>query len=1095
MEDIFQRLATDQEYQNVIEALHKGKREQLFYGLAGAYKTFIQAATIEELQISCIIITQHIAQAEQTFADLQAFLPGDRVFYFPVQDIMPYVVDARSQEITARRLAVLERLSAGKISVVVAPVEALLPKLAPCNEFAERSICLQVGQQINRDALLTMLVDYGYERVDKVEGSGQFAARGGILDVFPLNREFPVRIELFGDDIDSLREFIAADQRSKDNLKGIVILPAKEIPPSKLYSTLFDYSPANTIIYMEEPARLRETVMQYHKEHREMKQLIVPWDRILSTGRARRINYVTLLPQKIAGAELQGIIGFAAKTIPSFQKQIPLLIEELQRWQEQRFQIIISTTTVERARAVQDMLLEQGLVSQVHARKPKELAATGIHIFPAFLSAGFELPAAGLVWLTEGDLFGKQKKKRIFRSTSGEAILHFRDLKVGDYVVHVNHGIGKYVGVETLVVEGMHKDYFLLRYAGDDKLYIPTDQVHLLQKYIGAEGEPPKLHKLGGAEWGRQKAKATASVQELAQELIHLYAERQAIVGHAFGPDTPWQKEFEDSFPYVETPDQLKANEEIKRDMENPKPMDRLLCGDVGFGKTEVAMRAAFKAVMDGKQVAVLVPTTILAQQHFQSFTKRMRGFPVNIDMISRFRTEKEQQETLKKVAAGRIDILIGTHRMIQADLVFRDLGLLIVDEEQRFGVMQKERLKSWQKNMDVLTLTATPIPRTLHMSLVGVRDMSILETAPEDRYPVQTYVLEFNPDVVREALRRELHRGGQVYFVYNRVQTIDKAMHLVQELLPNAKVVVGHGQMSEDRLEKVMVSFYEGESNVLVSTSIVENGLDIPNVNTLIVFDADYFGLSQLYQLRGRVGRSDRLAYAYFTYRKDKILTEVAEKRLQAIKEFTELGAGFKIAMRDLEIRGAGNLLGAEQSGHMMNVGFEMYCHLLEEAVQELKHIPAKPRVPEPAIDIAVEAYIADTYIGDGMQKIEMYQRIAQTRTHEEVCEIYDEMVDRFGDLPEAVYNLLAVARIRNLARHLAMHSIHQVKDRIVLNFTMQSVIDPAVVVALTKEYRGKVILHPGSQPAMRVRVTGLTGEKIVVLIREILEKLAGIQ
>lgn len=1095
MKGIFQRLAENQEYNNVIEAVRNGSRELLLYGLTGVYKTFIQAATAKDLQISCVIVTQHATQAEQTFADLQAFLPGDRAFYFPVQDIMPYAVDARSQEITARRLAVLERLSTGKVSVVVAPVEALLAKLVPCNEFAERSISLQTGRQINRDALLTLLVDYGYERADQVEGPGQFAVRGGIVDIFPLNRELPVRMELFGDDIDSLREFAVTDQRSKENLESIVVLPAKEIPPSKRYSTLFDYTPVGALIYMEEPARLRETVIHFHKEHKEIKQLIVPWERILSTARARNINYVNLLPQKVAEAQIQKTIGFTAKSIPSFHKQIPLLAEELKHWREQNFQILISATTLERAKAIQDLLLEQGLVSLIYARKPKELTATGIHIFPAFLSAGFELPTAGLVWLTEGDLFGKQKKKRIFRSSSGEAILHSRDLKIGDYVVHVNHGIGKYVGVETLVVEGLHKDYFLLRYAGDDKLYIPTDQVHLLQKYIGAEGEAPKLHKLGSAEWGRQKAKAKASVQELAQELIHLYAERQSVEGYACGMDTPWQREFEDTFPYEETPDQVKAIEEIKQDMESHKPMDRLLCGDVGFGKTEVAMRAAFKAVMDGKQVAVLVPTTILAQQHYQSFSKRMQGFPVNIDMISRFRSEKEQQETLKKVATGQIDILIGTHRMIQSDMVFKDLGLLVVDEEQRFGVMQKERVKSWQKNVDVLTLTATPIPRTLHMSLVGVRDMSILETPPEDRYSVQTYVLEFNSAVVREALRREMQRGGQVYFVYNRVQTIDKALQLVQELLPAAKVVVGHGQMSEDRLEKAMVSFYEGEADVLVSTSIVENGLDIPNVNTLIVYDADYFGLSQLYQLRGRVGRSDRLAYAYFTYRKDKILTEVAEKRLQAIKEFTELGAGFKIAMRDLEIRGAGNLLGAEQSGHMLNVGFEMYCHLLEEAINELQHIPAPPRVPEPAVDIAVEAYIADAYIGDGMQKIEMYQRIAQTRTHGEIDEIYDEMADRFGDLPPAVENLLMIAKVRNLARHLAMQSIHQAKDRISLNFTEQSAVDPDIVIELTREYRGKVILVPGGQPSITVRVAGLADKKTVSLVQEILEKLANRQ
>jgi len=1091
MEGIFQLLAEDQEFKQVLQAWHDGAREQLLYGLTGSHKTFIEAAMIRELGTSAIIVTQQPAQAEQTFADMQAFLSGDQVFYFPFQDIMPYVVDARSQEVTARRLAVLERLNSGKPCVIVTPIEALLSKLAPREEFSKRSIHLQMGQQLNREALFTLLVDYGYERVDQVGGSGQFGVRGGIIDICPLNREDPVRLELFGDEIDSMRSFSLVDQRSKDNLSDVTILPARELPPSELYSTLFDYAMPETIVCMEEPARLREAVASYHKEHSEWKKLLIPWNRLLDTARARRAAYITLLPQKVLGTEVAQLTGFTVKTIPTFNKQVALLMDELKRWQDQKFQILISATTTERAQAVQDTLREEGFTSRVYKNKPQSFEYTGIHVFPAFLSTGFELPNARFVWLTEGDLFGKQKKKRIFRAAAGEAITHFRDLKIGDYVVHVTHGIGKYVGVETLVVDGIHKDYFLVRYNGDDKLYIPTDQVHLLQKYIGAEGEAPRLHKLGGVEWNRQKAKAKASVQELANELIQLYAERNAIEGHAFGPDTPWQKEFEDAFPYEETMDQLRTIEEIKKDMEHQKPMDRLLCGDVGFGKTEVAMRAAFKAVMDGKQVAVLVPTTILAQQHFQSFTRRMQGFPVNVDMISRFRTDREQQDTLRKVKAGQVDILIGTHRMIQSDLQFKDLGLLIVDEEQRFGVLQKEKLKSWQTNTDVLTLTATPIPRTLHMSLVGARDMSVLETPPEDRYPVQTYVLEFNAAVVRDALRREMQRGGQVYFVYNRVKTIDKALQMVQELAPKAKVVVGHGQMSEDRLEKVMVSFYEGESDILVSTSIVENGLDIPNVNTLIVYDADYFGLSQLYQLRGRVGRSDRLAYAYFTYRKDKILTEVAEKRLQAIKEFTELGAGFKIAMRDLEIRGAGNLLGAEQSGHMLNVGFEMYCRLLEEAVNELKDLPVKPRMVEPSIDLSIEAYITDRYISDGMQKIEVYQRIAHAHTEQEIDELYDELVDRFGDLPEAVHNLLAVARVKNLARDLGIQSVQQTKDRVSLSFTAQSEVDPLKVVAMVKEYRGRVMLAPGETPIMTLKVSGFSEEKILALIQDVLGKL----
>ena len=635
-----------------------------------------------------------------------------------------------------------------------------------------------------------------------------------------------------------------------------------------------------------------------------------------------------------------------------------------------------------------------------------------------------------LVVVTEKDLFGRTKRRLAPRAPKGERIAHFREIKPGDYVVHVNHGIGKYLGVATLEVGGVHKDYLHIKYGGDDKLYVPTDQVQLLQKYIGTEGEVPRLHRMGGTEWVKAKARAKKSVEDIAKKLIAIYAKRKQATGFAFSPDYSTQREFEDAFPYQETDDQLQAVAEIKHDMEQPKPMDRLLCGDVGFGKTEVAIRAAYKAALDGKQVAVLVPTTVLAMQHYQTFTARFHDFLPKVDVICRFRTAREQKATLEKVAAGKVDILIGTHAILNQHKVhFKDLGLLIVDEEQRFGVKQKDKIRSLAAGIDVLTLSATPIPRTLHMSLVGARDMSIIETPPAERFPVQTYVVENNDAVMANAIRREIKRGGQIYFIYNRVDTIDRMREHLQDIVPEARIQTAHGQMPEEVLERVMMDFYEGQADILLATSIVENGLDVANANTIIVYNADHFGLSQLYQMRGRVGRSHHMAFAYFVYQADKILTETAEKRLQAMKEFAELGAGFKIAMRDLEIRGAGNLLGSQQHGHIASVGFEMYCKLLEEAVEKLQkgQQPVVEERPEPTINLHTEAYIDGGYIDDAMHKIEIYQRIAALRTNDEVRELLDELVDRFGEPTKPVLRLLSIARIKNYARELWLKGVSE--------------------------------------------------------------------
>jgi transcription-repair coupling factor (superfamily II helicase) len=741
---------------------------------------------------------------------------------------------------------------------------------------------------------------------------------------------------------------------------------------------------------------------------------------------------------------------------------------------------VILADTQERCQRILQTMRDARLDALYLSSLDREVRPGNIIITEGTLQNGFELTNCKTIIFTDAEIYGSQKKGRkhqVHRQQSKLAA--FADLNVGDYVVHVNHGIGIYQGVQKLEVAGIHKDYLLVKYAGEDRLYVPNEQVGMLQKYLGAEGQKPKLSKLGGTEWSKVKSRVKESVQSMAQDLIQLYADRQSLKGFAFGPDTVWQQEFEETFPYEETPDQIQAVAEIKTNMELPKPMDRLLCGDVGYGKTEVAIRAAFKAVMEGKQVAVLVPTTILAQQHFNTFHQRFANFPVTIEMLSRFRSPKEQRQTLSKMLQGQVDIVIGTHRLVQEDIVFKDLGLVIVDEEQRFGVAHKERLKQLRHSVDVLTLTATPIPRTLHMSLVGVRDMSLLETPPEDRYPVQTYVVEFNYQVIRDAILRELNRGGQTYFVHNRVMDIERVAEALQEIIPEARIAVAHGQMKEDDLERIMLDFLEGEFDVLLCTTIIETGLDIPNVNTIIIDEADHMGLSQLYQLRGRVGRSNRLAYAYLTYKRDKILTEIAEKRLQAIREFTEFGSGFKIAMRDLEIRGAGNILGPEQHGQIMSVGFEMYCRLLEEAVQELQGKQVTD-IQEPAVEIAIDAFISDDYIPDQIRKMEMYRKIMLSRLEESVDEVVEELVDRFGDPPQAVQNLLIIARIKALCYELGLAGVTLSGEYLTFKFNEKPAVSGQQLVELAGTYRSLSFVA-APQIQMKLRIRKLSPEKVI--------------
>ncbi|MDQ0187975.1 transcription-repair coupling factor [Cytobacillus sp. FSL W7-1323] len=822
-------------------------------------------------------------------------------------------------------------------------------------------------------------------------------------------------------------------------------------------SSLIDYLPANGLIFVDEVSRVQEMNDSLDKEEAEWYTNLLEEGQIihdvvtshslkeLMYTKKNPIVYMSLFLRHVPNTNPQNIINISCKPMQNFHGQMHVLKTEVDRWKKGNYAIVFLAVDEERVHKLQNVLEDYDIESAI-IKQDSLLAQGRIQILEGAIQTGFELNNQRIAVITEEELFNHKtrKKQRRQKLSNAERIKSYSELKIGDYVVHVNHGIGKYLGIETLEINGVHKDYLNIRYQGSDQLYVPVEQIDLVQKYVGSESKEPKIYKLGGNDWKKVKKKVQSSVEDIADDLIKLYAEREASKGYAFNPDSDMQREFESAFPYQETEDQIRSINEIKKDMERERPMDRLLCGDVGYGKTEVAIRAIFKAVADGKQVAFLVPTTILAQQHYETMLERFQDYPVKIGMLSRFRTKKQQTETIKGLKAGTVDVVVGTHRILSKDLTYRDLGLLIIDEEQRFGVTHKEKIKKLKTNVDVLTLTATPIPRTLHMSMLGVRDLSVIETPPENRFPVQTYVMEYNGVLVREAIERELARGGQVYFLYNRVEDIERKAEEISMIVPDARVAYAHGQMSENELESVMLGFFDGEYDVLVSTTIIETGVDIPNVNTLIVHDADRMGLSQLYQLRGRVGRSNRVAYAYFTYRKDKVLTEVAEKRLQAIKEFTELGSGFKIAMRDLTIRGAGNLLGAEQHGFIDSVGFDLYSQMLKEAIEERKEsMGGEPRKEPMEIDLEIDAYIPDAFISDGHQKIEMYKRFRGITSLEDIDELKDEMVDRFGDYPEEVAYLFKIAEMKVYGEVAGVELVKQSKDEVLILLSEQGSVE----------------------------------------------------
>ncbi|MDH6363924.1 transcription-repair coupling factor (superfamily II helicase) [Enterococcus sp. PF1-24] len=1067
------------------ETLLEKNTRQLLTGVSSSAKMLIMVSAYQCLQKSVVVATPNLYYANRLVDDLINVLPAEEVFLFPVEEMLTAEMAFASPEAREQRIVALDALTSGGKGIFVVPIAGLRKFLPTKQTWQAAHFNWQIGGVVAMNDLAEKLTLMGYERQGMVGRPGEFSLRGSIIDIYPLNSEYPVRVELFDEEIDSLRYFEADSQRSVETIEEIVISPATElifstdnlnqgivalqealqkrlaitqdlteknflqdyfgqlissweagVPgeianyyTSFLYqeaSTLMDYFDEEMLLFMDDYPRLLETNREIDREAGEWQTQRLEEMRVFSeqqfmkeghnliTKSSLNTTFFSLFKKGMGNLRFNTIIDFQYRNMQQFFGQMPLLKTEIDRWQKQLQTVVVLLPTKARIRKVDEMFRDyeiQGVETTADNLIPGQL-----QFIEGNLQTGFELLQEKIVVITEKEIFQKTTKKRARRQTvsNAERLKSYNELKVGDYIVHINHGIGKYVGMETLEIDGVHQDYMSIIYQDDAKLFIPVTQLNLIQKYVAAEGKLPRINKLGGSEWTKTKRKVSAKIEDIADDLIQLYAARESEKGYAFAPDDQYQKEFEDSFPYSETEDQLRSAAEIKRDMERARPMDRLLVGDVGFGKTEVALRAAFKAIKESKQVAFLVPTTILAQQHYETMLDRFEGFPVNVGLLSRFRTKKQQAETLQEIKTGKVDIVVGTHRILSKDMEFSDLGLLIIDEEQRFGVKHKERLKQLRSQVDVLTLTATPIPRTLHMSMLGVRDLSVIETPPANRYPIQTYVMERNAGAVREAIEREMARDGQVFYLYNRVDTIEQKVEELQELVPEVRIGYAHGQMTEVQLENTLFEFVEGEYDVLVTTTIIETGVDIPNANTLLVDNADYMGLSTLYQLRGRVGRSNRVAYAYFMYEPQKILNEVSEKRLQAIKDFTELGSGFKIAMRDLSIRGAGNLLGAQQHGFIDAVGFDMYSQMLTEAVARKQGKNAQIQKTSVEIDLGIDAYLPTTYIEDERQKIEIYKRVRELESQAMLEELEADLLDRFGEFPDEVSYLLMIGQLK---------------------------------------------------------------------------------
>ena len=1137
------------EYTDMKQDMDKGKGPVQVSGVTDSQKVHVMHELSKDDPWR-LVVTYDDTRAKEIFDDFSYFEPN--TWLYPARDLLFYSSDIHGNLLTRQRMQVFKHLLEDEGGVVVTTVDGLMDHLLPLSMIKESCLNIMAGQTLDIEEIKVRLTNMGYERMGQVDGMGQFSVRGGILDVFPLTEEVPVRIELWGDEVDSIRSFDAESQRSIQQMDEVTIYPAAELILTKehieegilrleadekkqekafrdqkkpeeaqrirravgelveslkegfdvqtldAYIRYFCKDTVSFLDYMkevgekanglalilDEPQRMKEKAETVETEFREsmshrleqgyilpgQADLLFSSKTVLADCHTPHSIFMTGLDQRLPGMTVKAKYSLTGKNLNSYQNSFEILIKDLTKWKKDGYRVVLLSASRTRASRLAGDLREYDLRAFCPEDAGRPVAPGEIMVTYGKLHKGFEYPLIKFVVITEGDMFGveKRKKKRKKYNYEGKKISSFSELSVGDYVVHESHGLGIYKGIEKIEQDHVIKDYIKVEYGDGGNLYLPATRLEGIQKYAGADAKVPKLNKLGGTEWTKTKTKVRTAVREIAKELVELYAARRDAEGFQYGPDTVWQKEFEEMFPYDETDDQLTAIDDTKKDMESKKIMDRLICGDVGYGKTEIALRAAFKAVQEGKQVVYLVPTTILAQQIYNTFVQRMKDFPVRVDMMSRFRTPGEMKKTIEGLKKGYVDIVVGTHRVLSKDVQFKSLGLLIVDEEQRFGVTHKEKIKQMKQNVDVLTLTATPIPRTLHMSLIGIRDMSVLEEPPVDRVPIQTYVMEYNDEMIREAIHRELGRGGQVYYVYNRVNNIDEVANHVASLVPEANVAFAHGQMNEHQLEKIMLDFINGDIDVLVSTTIIETGLDIPNANTMIIQDADRLGLSQLYQIRGRIGRSNRTSYAFLMYKRDKMLKEDAEKRLQAIREFTELGSGIKIAMRDLEIRGAGNILGAEQHGHMEAVGYDLYCKMLNEAVIALKGGQEEEETFETVVDCDIDAFIPDGYIKNEYLKLDVYKRISAIETDDEYMDMQDELIDRFGDIPKSVDNLLRVAELKAMAHRAYVTEVDINTQEIRIELYPKAKLNVSGIPALIAEYKTALRFAQGEKPVL---------------------------
>ena len=1151
MNTILGELGKSPKFCEYIKKIENQKSPIVISGLTDVGMSQMISATKEFIKRPICVITYNEIQARKIVDDLSYFT--DKVIYLPKKEIVTYDYVAESKDLPYQRIEALNKIQEMKTGIVVTTAEAAIQKMISSKALYKNTLKFKIGDEYKLEDVKQKLIDLGYVRYDLIDGRGQFSVRGGIVDI-SVTEKTGIRIEFWGDEVDSIRYFNIISQRSTENIEKVTIYPAHEylleknieevtkkisetIYPDELQeqvnqdiesikngnyiskmdrylnafyetqSTILDYISEKYILVLDEMNKIEHRIENVNKDSQNVIQLLMEKSKIVPEALKNLENNMQFR-EKIENKNIVYMDKFddevkieaekynwVYKEKNFYKSEIELLIKELIKAQETKKKIYILAENKEKAKKICSLLDENEIINKYEENLNQTIISKNteslVIVSLGKLSAGYECYDINQLVITSQELIEGEKRKSYKSSAfkEGEKVV-FADLKVGDYVVHKNYGIGIFIGVNTITADGTTKDYIKIKYYGDDVLYVPTNQLDSVRKYIGGDEGGLKVNKLGTKEWLKTKAKVKKNLREVAQELIELYAKREKAKGYAFSKDTPWQVQFEDSFPYQETDDQLRCIDEVKKDMESDKPMDRLLCGDVGYGKTEVAIRAAFKAVMDGKQVAYLAPTTVLAEQQYKEFKERMANFAVRVEVLNRFKTKKQQDEIVKKIKLGEVDIIVGTHRILSDDVEFKDLGLLIIDEEHRFGVKAKEKIKQYKTNVDVLTMTATPIPRTLHMSIVGVRDMSVIYEPPYNRKPVQTYVLEYDSEVVREAITRELERKGQVFYLFNNVERIMQKADEISRLVPEARVAYAHGQMTGNEIENIMEEFIEGKTDILVCTTILESGIDIPNANTIIVENADRMGLAQLYQIRGRVGRSDRQGYAYITYKRDKLLSEIADKRLKAIKEFTEFGSGFKIAMRDLEIRGAGSLLGEIQHGHLEQVGYDTYCNLLDEVVREIQGEKVEPEI-DVQIDLDATCYIPDTYISDSSQKIEIYQDIALCKNEEDIQNVIDEMIDRFGNMPKEIENLIEIARIKILCKKLNISKVQGRRSFVLFMFEPGELsID---INELVKKYKNRIKFTQGIKPQITLALNNLSEIKMLKEVKEFLIDVGG--